>query len=226
VGRPNVLSDSQREEALSMLIRGSSHRKVAETFGIGTATVYDLMQQERGRLSARVERTVQEVLMELALLREEAWESYFHSDRTLTDLNVKETFGANGDEENEGAPISECVQKVVTKARRARLKDPRWLLVVQGCIDHEVKIRGLSAPLTTRHELRWAGVDPSKIQNDMVRLLAQRVMEMRSNQQQGVQGYVEQSQGGSTSRPADGSTGPSPGAGDAGDSGDAGPPGP
>ena len=176
--RPNALTDAQREEALVMFIRGASQRKVAETFGVAQSTIFELLREERGRVSARVERSANDVLLELALLREEAWEAYFTSDRTLTDLDVTETYGGGGGEDGESRPISECVQKVVKRARRARLKDPRWLAVVQGCIDHEVKIRGLTAPITTRHELRWAGVDPDKIQNEMVRLLARRLAEI------------------------------------------------
>lgn len=222
MSRPHVLTDAQREEALSMYVRGASHRKIAETFNVAGSTIYELLREERGRVSARVERTANEVLLELALLREEAWEAYFASDRTLTDLDVTETFGSTGED---GRPITECVQKVIKKARRARLKDPRWLAVVQGCIDHEVKIRGLTAPITTRHELRWAGVDPDKIQNTMVRLLAQRVMELQQSraaaQGETVVGHVEHEKPKTDDRqnPGTGTSGPVQDAGPPGDRG-------
>jgi hypothetical protein len=191
MGRPNAMTDEQREEALIMFIRGASHRKVAEAFSVSPAVIYDLLRDERGRVAARVERSANDVLLELAVLREEAWQSYFDSDKTLTDMDVTETYGSPGED---GAPISECVQKIVKRARKARLKDPRWLAIVQGCIEHEVKIRGLTAPITTRHELRWAGVDPDKIQNEMVRRLYIRVQEILASKAAaagGVAGNVE-----------------------------------
>lgn len=188
MGRPHAMTDEQREDALIMFIRGASHRKVAEAFGVSPSVIYDLLRDERGRVASRVERSANDVLLELAVLREEAWQSYFDSDKTLTDLDVTETYGSPGED---GAPISECVQKIVKRARRARLKDPRWLAVVQGCIDHEVKIRGLTAPITTRHELRWAGVDPDKIQNEMVRRLYIRVQEILASKAAAAGGVVE-----------------------------------
>lgn len=175
MGRPHVLTDDQREQALVMFVRGSSQRKIAEHFGVSQSTIFELLVDERGRVGPRVERTANDVLLELTILREEAWQSYFDSERTLNEWHETETFG-----DGTGA-TSERVQRVVRTSKRQRPRDHRWLSVVQGCIDQEIRVRGLTAPITTRHELRWSGVEPDKIQNSMVRLLAQRVMELQQS---------------------------------------------
>lgn len=140
-GQKNVELQDRRRKVWYMRLRGMSLKEIAAairaeaggTYSIATAgkDIEAVRQEWRAEQSASVDEWVNEQLAELELLREQAMAEWERSK--LQTKSLKEESSAKDGEKT-------------TITIEERLGDPRYLSVVQDCIEKRAKLLGLYKP--------------------------------------------------------------------------------
>lgn len=184
-GRPPkddpVVTPEILQKIAELHLMGRRIREIAREVGVSHETVrYHLEHTVRPWLAANVVRKRDDILGEIDLMRRLIWREMLAelNDDGERLVQLRET---TVDDLSSDSPVRRKVTERVTRRRRREDVLP-WVRALVGCMELEAKLTGLSSPKEAapdRHELRWAGVEPEKIQNEMVRLLATRIKELQ-----------------------------------------------
>lgn len=180
------VSPAQRLAVFEGWLQGNSLHRLAKEHRIGLTTAHAIVKEARQDLQVQAQRTAEEVLAEVALLRAEAWRKYRESTEPITKESVERVFAAVdgpltdaealavGKSANKGKKpkISGAIEHKVRRLTEKRTGEPSWLQIVQWCLDFEAKIRGLTAPSQVNLEFRVAGVAPEALDGEMLARLA------------------------------------------------------
>jgi hypothetical protein len=126
------------ERTADMYCRGFKHSDIAREIGVSrTQIVYDLKEIRSNWLTSQVRdfnEAKEEELKKLDALEQEAWDAWRRSQTERTRTVTEKTEGDS----------SGRIKAQQTK--ETGYGDPRFLTVVQSCIDKRCKILGVEAP--------------------------------------------------------------------------------
>lgn len=133
--------DSHRTQIAHLLVEGVSQQAIAEKLSLSEATVSrDIAFVRAEWLQSRqinINEAVGQELMRLAKIEREAWEAWEHSKKAI---EMNETSGSGRHDVK------------VKKRTQGRIADPRYLAIIQDCINQRCKLLGLNAPERHQHE--------------------------------------------------------------------------
>lgn len=136
--------EKRRETVASYYLQGKSQRFIAEKIGASIGTVNRdlkiLREQWKANASADIDEAIGKELAKLDRLEEQAWESYLKSVTTTQTHNG--TQSRPGQKKGERAKKSTSQNVTVTESAG----DPRFLNIVENCIERRCRIIGIDAP--------------------------------------------------------------------------------
>jgi hypothetical protein len=156
-------------------LQGVGESKIAERLGISRATVrYHLDRTIFPLWQNTMRSKLKEDLAKVALIERTAWERFHSAEPGETREHVEKAL-------LEGGRKPRIVKQAVSKVTRTG--EIAWIQVVQWCLEFRARVHGHYAP--TRHhvdtggELRVAGKTPSEVDQEMLKLLEEKVKERR-----------------------------------------------
>jgi len=183
------VSPEKRQQIVEDWLRGNSFPRLAKMHRLSRACVHNIVTDARRDLQTDTNRTADEVLAEVALLRAEAWRKHQESSEPVTTESVQRVFATLGHEAPSDAQalgmgksgkrktskklsIAGAVEHTVKFLQENRKSEPSWLHIVQWCLQFEAKIRGMNAPIQVDHSFRVAGLEPEELDGEMFGRLA------------------------------------------------------
>lgn len=136
--------EKRREGVANLYLQGKSQRFIAEKLQTSLGTVNrdltTLRNQWKKNAAADMDEAIGRELAKLDKLEEQAWESYF--------LSLKTTQTHNGQNSRPGQKKGERAKKSTSQniTITETAGDPRFLNIVENCIERRCKILGIDAP--------------------------------------------------------------------------------
>lgn len=136
--------EMRREKVASLYLQGKSQRFIAEQLQTSLGTVNrdltTLRNHWKQNAAADMDEAIGRELAKLDKLEEQAWESYFLSLKTTQTHNGQNS--RPGQKKGERAKKSTSQNVTITETAG----DPRFLNIVENCIERRCRILGIDAP--------------------------------------------------------------------------------
>lgn len=134
----------RRDKVATMYLRGHTQQAIADECDVSVGTINRDLQELNKKWVASADAAVDErkakELAKLDALEAQAWESFFSSMKTVEKGQGKRKTPA----QKRGAKPKESLSQFVKEIESAG--DPRFLNIVENCIERRCRIIGIDAP--------------------------------------------------------------------------------
>lgn len=190
---PSELTEEQINAIGSDWVKGANRLTLSRRHGVTGKAVDAAITEMRRRIAAEPQRTAEEVLYEVAMLRNIAWRrlgeegtrgvtettierEYAEPAEDWTDEQVRAILNTGNMSDRRmkqqlgdvhmGAPASVKIK------RTRKYTAATWAKILQWCIAFEAKVRGLQVLAAHNNNFRVAGVTPEDLDGEMLARLA------------------------------------------------------
>lgn len=183
VGKRDKLTPAAIVRIHRQWLQGNPVAGLADEYGVTRGRVYQVVHEFQGLLVADNQRTRDDILSELAMVRSVAWRKFQESESPITEERVESVFGWEPvkDKKTGKETLKEGVQKKLVTIVRKRTGESQWLEIVRWAIEQECRIRGIYQQDVVSSDigLRYAGSDPEEIDDQMVARMAAAIAKRR-----------------------------------------------